>query len=295
MSEVAFIGVGRMGAAMAGRLAAAGHRLTVYNRTRAKASAIAGDVAGTAREAAAAADVVFVSLADDAAADAVYRGTDGLAAGVRPGAVVIDTSTVHPRTARALATLIDKHGASLLDAPVSGSVPVAERGELTFMVGGDGGALERVRPLLDTVAANVLHLGGSGTGATIKLAVNAIVFALNQAVSEALVLAETAGVAREAAYELFASSAIAAPFVHYKRRSFEHPEDPTVAFSLDLVLKDMALITDLAGEVGARMDQLATNRVVAREAAAAGYGARDMSAITELLRSPPKESTDDRP
>jgi 3-hydroxyisobutyrate dehydrogenase/2-hydroxy-3-oxopropionate reductase len=152
------------------------------------------------------------------------------------------------------------------------------------MVGGDVEALEKVRPLLDAVAARVLHMGAHGTAATMKLAVNAVVFALNQALSEALVLAEAAGVARESAYELFGASAVAAPFVHYKRAAFENPDDAPVAFSLDLVAKDMALVSDLATEVGARMDQHAVNQAVVREALRAGFGPRDMSAIAVLLR-----------
>jgi 3-hydroxyisobutyrate dehydrogenase-like beta-hydroxyacid dehydrogenase len=110
------------------------------------------------------------------------------------------------------------------------------------------------------------------------------VHALNQALCEALVLAEKAGLAREAAYEVFASSAVAAPFVLYKRAAFERPEETPVAFMLDLVAKDLALIDDLAGDVGARMEQLAANRAVVAEALKAGYGARDMTAIADLLR-----------
>ena len=285
---VAVVGTGRMGAAMAVRLAAAGHPLVVYNRSRDRATAVAATtgaaVMGTAREAAAAVDVVLVSLADDAAMAATYEGADGLAAGVRPDAVVLETSTVHPDTVRALAPLVEQRSAVLLDAPVSGSVPVVERGQLTFMVGGDGGALDRVRPILDHLAARIFHLGGQGAGATMKLAVNAIVHALNQALSEALVLAEKAGVAREDAYEVFAASAIAAPFVLYKRDAFERPDETPTAFMLDLVAKDLALIDELAGSVGARMDQMDTNRRIVQEALAAGFGHRDLSAIAVLLR-----------
>lgn len=276
---------------MAVRLAGAGHPLVVYNRTRSRAEEVAGGigatVAGTAREAAAAADLVLVSLADDAALTSTYRGPDGLIAGVREQAVVVETSTVHPETIRALAAQLEARSAVLLDAPVSGSVPVVERGELTFMVGGTAAALDRVRPILDRLGTRIVHLGEQGAGATMKLAVNAIVHALNQAVAEALVLAEKAGVDRQAAYEVFASSAIAAPFVLYKREAFEHPESTKPAFMLDLVAKDLALIDELAGSVGARMDQLDTNRRMVQEALAEGFGQRDLSAIAELLRGVP--------
>ena len=284
MTAVAVIGTGRMGGAMVGRLSGAGHRVVAYNRSRERAARLGVDVAATPCDAAAGAEVVFVSLADDAAVDAVYRGGAGLAAGLEADAVVVETSTVHPDTVRALAPLVAGAGATLLDAPVSGSVPVVQRGELTFMVGGDPAALDRVRPVLAALATRVFHLGEVGHGAAMKLAVNAVVHALNQALCEALVLAEKAGLAREAAYEVFASSAVAAPFVLYKRAAFERPEETPVAFMLDLVAKDLALIDDLAGGVGARMEQLAANRAVVAEALKAGYGSRDMTAIADLLR-----------
>jgi 3-hydroxyisobutyrate dehydrogenase/2-hydroxy-3-oxopropionate reductase len=289
-STVAVIGAGRMGGAMARRLGQAGHRLVVFNRTRARADEVAASagatVAETAREAADGAEVVLVSLADDAAAESVYKGPDGLAAGLGAGAVVLETSTVAPETVRGLAPLVEARSATLLDAPVSGSVPVVERGELTFMVGGDPAAVEQARPVLDVLGKRVFHLGPVGAGATMKLVVNSVVAALNQAVAEALVLAEKAGIGREAAYEVFTSSVAAAPFVLYKREAFEHPESAPVAFMLNLVAKDLGLIDDLARGVNARMDQLATTRRIVAEALEAGYGPRDMSAIAEFLRSP---------
>jgi len=137
MTVVAVIGTGRMGAAMVGRLVAAGYDVIAWNRDGAKADALGVSVAASARDAVANADVVVVSLADDAALEAVYRGGDGLVAGLGPDTVVVDTSTVDPETVRGLGRLVAGAGAVLLDAPVSGSVPVVERGQLTVMVGGD--------------------------------------------------------------------------------------------------------------------------------------------------------------
>jgi 3-hydroxyisobutyrate dehydrogenase/2-hydroxy-3-oxopropionate reductase len=287
---VAVVGTGRMGTAMATRIAGAGHQVVLYNRTRSRAERAAeesgGWVAGTAAEAAGAAagGVVLVSLADDAAVSATYQGADGLVAGLAPGTVVLETSTVAPATVRGLAPLVAGRGAALLDTPVSGSVVVVQRGELTVLAGGDPEALDRARPVLDSFARQVLHLGRLGSGAIAKLAVNSIVHALNQAVAEALVLAERAGVDRAAAYQVFAGGAAGAPFVHYKQEAFLHPEAAPVAFSLDLVAKDLALIRELAGQVGARMDLTDAGRVLVEEALAAGYGARDLSALADLLR-----------
>ncbi len=290
--RVAIVGTGRMGAAMAARLRHAGFEVVVHNRSREKAAAVAADtgatVAGTAREAAASAEIVVVSLADDAAVTATYGGADGLVAGLRPGSVVLETSTVDPPTVLAVQPAVEERGAALLDTPVSGSVPLVERGALTVLAGGDAAALDRAKPVLDVLAAHVFHLGGQGAGATMKLAVNAVVHALNAALSEALVLAENAGIERRAAYEVFAASAVAAPFVLYKRAAFERPDETPVAFSLDLVAKDLDLIQGLAERVGAPMEQAAATRRIIASAIAGGLGTRDMSAVAEFLRASPR-------
>jgi len=282
--RVAVIGTGRMGAAMAARIAGAGHSLTVWNRTRAKAEAAAGAVADSPREAVAGADVAIVSLADDEAVRAAYGGPDGLIAGLRPGAVVADTSTVAPDTMRALSADVAAAGASLIDCPVSGSVPSVESGTILVMAGGDAEAVERARPVLESFAQRIILLGPVGSGATMKLAVNAMVFGLNQTLSEALVLAEKAGVPRDLAYEVIANSAVAAPFVSYKRAAFENPGSAPVAFALDLVAKDLDLAADLADQVDAAVPQLETNRWVVGLAIAAGRGDLDLSALAEHLR-----------
>lgn len=296
--RIGVVGTGRMGAAMVGRLRAAGHEVTVFNRTTQRAERVASQtgaqVAHTARQAAAGAEFVIVSLADDAAVRQTYGGPDGLVEGLRSASIVLDTSTVAPQTIRDMAELVEARGAGLLDTPVSGSVSLVERGELTVLVGGRVKALERARPVLMAFATNVFHLGGQGAGATMKLAVNAVVIGLNQALAEALVLAERAGIDRAAAYEVFAASAVAAPFVGYKRDSFLRPDQAPVAFALDLVAKDQGLIADLAALSGAPMTQLAANRRVVDEALAAGYGGRDLSVIAEFLRAtgPPRALPD---
>jgi 3-hydroxyisobutyrate dehydrogenase-like beta-hydroxyacid dehydrogenase len=289
--RVAVVGAGRMGAAMVGTLCRAGIEVVVHNRTRAKAEAAAeaagAAVAATAREAAASAQVVLCSLADDAAVGAAYTGGDGIVAGLQPGAVVCEASTIDPGTVRRLRPLVEDRGASLLDTPVSGSVSTVEAGQLTIMAGGDRAVLERVRPVLDPLAKQIFHVGELGSGAVMKLTVNSVLHGLNLALAEGLVLAERAGVARAAAYEVFAASAIAAPFVHYKREAFEHPGRPPVAFSLDLVAKDLDLILALADQAGAPMEQAATNARVVEAAVAAGLGDHDLSELATYLRGTP--------
>ena len=286
--RVAVVGTGRMGSAMVGRLVGAGHAVSVFNRTTSRAAALAEEhgiaVAPTAREAASAADVVVVSLADDAAVRAAYLGADGLVAGLRAGTVVADTSTVDPATIRALGDDVARVGATLIDTPVSGSVSSVQSGQLLVMAGGDEAALARAQPVLAAFASRVISLGPLGSGATMKLVVNSMVHGLNAALAEALVLAEKAGVVRSAAYEVIASSAVAAPFVLYKRAAYENPDDTPVAFALDLVAKDLDLAATLAARVGADVPQLVTNRAVVQRAIDAGLGQADLSALATLLR-----------
>ena len=293
-SRVAVVGAGRMGAAMAGTLRRAGVEVVVFNRTRSKAEAVAeasgAAVAASAREAAASAPVVLISLADDAAVGAAYTGGDGIVAGLQPGAVVCEASTIDPGTVRRLRALVEDRGASLLDTPVSGSVSTVEAGQLTIMAGGDPDVLDRVRPVLDPLARQIFHVGELGAGAVMKLTVNSVLHGLNLALAEGLVLAERAGVERAVAYEVFAASAIAAPFVQYKREAFEHPGRPPVAFSLDLVAKDLDLILALAAQAGATMEQAATNHRVVEAAVAAGLGDHDLSELATYLRGAPDDA-----
>lgn len=292
MTTVAILGTGRMGGAMAKALTRAGTPLVLTNRSPAKAEALATELGGTARavgtarEAAEAADVVISMVSDEAAVDALYRGPDGVLAGIREGAVAIDSSTVPPSVSRGLAAEVRARGADILDAPVSGSVTLAESGTLTILVGGEADTLARVRPVLDQLAARVFHMGPLGSGTVIKLAVNAIIFGLNQSVAEALVLAERAGVDRATAYEVFMASAIGAPFVQYKRDAFVSPETAPVAFALGLAAKDLGLIGELATQVGVPMPQARVDLETIDAAMASlpqGAGS-DLAAVAEHLR-----------
>ena len=282
------IGLGRMGAAMASTIARAGFEVTVWNRDPAKSGRLGQElgtpVAGSAAEAASSADVVLTSLADDAAVESVYLGPEGIVEGIGPGSVAVDTSTVDPRTVASVGAAVDAAGAGFLDSPVSGSVSTVEAGALTIMVGGDEALIDRVRPVLDALAARVIRMGDRGSGSAMKLAVNDLVHGLNVALCEAIVLAERAGIDRSVAYEVFAGGAGGAPYVQYKREAFEHPETAEVAFSLDLVAKDYELIAGLGERVGAPMHQAETALDIVRRAIADGYGDRDLSAIAEFLR-----------
>ena len=288
-TTVGFVGLGSMGLPIAANIAAAGFPLVVWNRTPSKAETLAAScearVAASPAALAAEADVVITMVADGDVLLDLYTGSGGMAGSLRPGTVCIDMSTISPAQATAAAVAVTGSGSRFVDAPVSGSVALAEAGTLTVMAGGEASAVDAVRPVLEAVSARVFHMGPVGSGATIKLAVNSIVYGLGQAVSEALVLAEAAGIERARAYEVFANSAIAAPFVHYRREAFLKPGEVPVAFRMVLARKDLDLALELAGGVGARLPQGELNRTVIEGAIEAGFGDHDMSAVAQHLRS----------
>lgn len=291
MTTVAIIGTGRMGGAMAVALARAGATLVLQNRTRDRAVALADQLGGTARvvdspaEAAAAADVSITMLSDDAAVRAAFGGPDGLAAGARPGTVLVDMSTVLPDTIRSVEAEVRARGAGLLDAPVSGSVHLAGSGALTLMVGGTADDLEAARPALEGLAKTIFHLGPLGSGASMKLAVNTLIYGLNGALAEGLVLAEAAGIDRATAYDVIAASAAGAPYVGYKRAAFVEPDATPAVFGLGLAEKDLGLIAAFAAELGVPMPQAAANLELVRAASTGGRGDRDFSTVAEELRA----------
>jgi 3-hydroxyisobutyrate dehydrogenase/2-hydroxy-3-oxopropionate reductase len=225
----------------------------------------------------------------------MWDGPDGLAAGAHDGGVLVDSSTVPPDTLTPFEAGVRERGSGILDAPVSGSTQLASTGKLTIMAGGTDADLERARPALDLLTQRITHVGPLGSGAALKLAVNALIFALNNSLAEALVLAERAGIDRALAYDVFASSAAGAPYVGYKRDAYVDPEGTPVAFSLDLAAKDLRLIGDLADRLGVPMPQTRANQKLIGEAADAIGGDRDQSAVAVHLRSlttigPPSDS-----
>ena len=285
---VGVLGTGRMGGSMARALARAGFELYLYNRTPERAERLArelnGHAANTPAEVAAHCDVVISSVADGPAVKALYEGPDGVIAGLRAGSVAADMSTVLPETILGLEASIRAKGAGVLDAPVSGSVSLATSGQLTIMVGGTAEDLEKARPVLDALASRVFHIGPLGSAAAMKLAVNAVVFGLNQALSEALALAEAAGIDRSIAYDVLAASAIGAPYVQYKRAAFVTPEETPPAFSLELAQKDLRLIGELAQAVGSDVAQARANLQLIVDAAGTEGADADLSSVAAHIR-----------
>lgn len=284
---VGFAGLGRMGTPMALRIVDAGLPLTVWNRTAERlepCTSVGAAAAETAKALAERSDVVVTMVADADALGAVLHGDDGLLAGLRPGAIVVDTSTIGPTAALEFARAVSERGAHWIDAPVSGSTALAEKGELALMLGGEASAIARAKPVLDAISATQFHLGGAGAGAAMKLAVNSAIAVFNEAIAEGLVLAEGAGIEREAAYDVFAGGALAAPYVLYKRNAFLQPEETPVAFTVSLMRKDLELARRLADDLGVEMKATqAADEVLAR-ACELGLADADFASVARVIR-----------
>ena len=290
-TRVGFSGLGRMGRLMAANLAQAGFDLTVHNRTRSRAESFAAEtgarVAPSGRELAEASSIIITMVADGPALASLLEGPDGIAAGLSPGDIVVDMGTTGLEHTQRARRATEAAGGHFIEAPVSGSTAAASGATLLVMTAGDEAAAATAGPALAAMSARVLHVGGPGSGAALKLAVNSVLYAIMEAVGESLVLAERAGVPREVAYEVFANSAVAAPVVKYRRAVFETPLEIPVSFALDLAIKDLDLTLDLANDVGAPMPQAETNRTVLREASAGGLGGKDIGQIAVHLRGGP--------
>ena len=276
-----------MGAPMARRLLGAGFPLTVWNRTPSRCEGLVESgaaVAASPRALAERAQVVVTMVSDAIALGEMLDGDEGLLAGIGPGSILVDMSTIGPAAARAFAGRVTERGGSWVDAPVSGSTALAEQGALTTMVGGSPEAIERVRPILEAMTQKTFVLGGEGTGAAMKLAVNAVIAALNEAIAEGLVLAERSGIAREAAYDVFAGGVVAAPYVLYKRDAFVSPEQTPVAFTVELMRKDLRLVFALADELGLPLAAVRAADDVLARAEERELGDADFSRVAQVIR-----------
>jgi len=192
--------------------------------------------------------------------------------------------TTGPEGIARLAPRVAAAGGVLVDAPVSGSTAAAAAAGLTILVGAPAGVFPTIEPVLAAMGERVFHLGDTGAGSVMKLAVNNVIYALGNALSESLVLAERAGLERSVAYEVFEHSAIAAPMVRYRHDAFLDPEHTAAAFAMRLACKDLELITGLATNVGVEVEQARANLSLYRKAIDAGLGERDMADVAVYLR-----------
>jgi 3-hydroxyisobutyrate dehydrogenase-like beta-hydroxyacid dehydrogenase len=302
MSRLAFVGLGAMGGRLARRLLAAGHQVSGWNRTAAKARDLvtAGlKLAPSARAAVEGAEAVFTMVTDDAALRAITLGPDGVIAGLGSQAVLVEMSTVSPTVVRELAGPVTARGAALLDVPVSGSTITVEQGEASFMAGGDTAALERVRPWLLAMGTAVTHVGPLGLAKTMKVASNLGLAVQMLAFSEAVLLAEKAGIARERAVEALLKSVIASPMVKYRGPFVLGRMAPEAWFKVAMIQKDLQLALDAGRASGVPLPLTAVAQEWMTAARGLGLGDYDFAIVFDVLArlsgTPPSTKPGDDP
>ena len=285
MANIGFIGLGVMGSRIVKRLLDAGHSVTGYNRTKSKAQWLldAGMKWGDSPQAVAkAVDVVFTMVSNTSALQAVTGGSDGLLAGLRPGAIFVDMSTVSPEVIRSLAAQVTSKGAQMLDAPVSGSVTTLEEGKLSIMVGGDPASFERVQPILLDIGPKVTRVGGNGLAVSMKIATNLSLAVQMLAFSEAVLLAEKSGIARETAVEVLLNSVIASPMVKY-RGPFVMGMPDEAWFNVNMMQKDMLLALEMGRQFEVPLPTTAVTNEMLTTARGMGLAEKDFAAMFEAL------------
>ena len=253
--KLGFIGLGNMGSRIAQRLLDRGYQVSVYDRNRAQTEAVAahgGVAAKNILELARTSDVVLSCLTNDEAVRSVYSGPDGVFAGARPGTVVLEMSTISPATSRELHQLGATREVDVLDVAISGSTPAAEAGTLTLLAGGDQELFEAAEPIFQAVAKQYFLLGGPGSGTAMKLVVNALLGVGMQAIAEAVVLGEKAGLDRERLLEVLSKTAVVAP-AHMGKLARVAANDYSPQFPLRLMHKDFQLILEAAAQVRVTM------------------------------------------
>jgi 3-hydroxyisobutyrate dehydrogenase-like beta-hydroxyacid dehydrogenase len=279
-----WIGLGNMGSLIAKRLLAAGYPLIVYNRDRAKAQAFASQgakVADSLAELAVAADVIFSCLSDGAAVQDVYFGPDGVLRHTKPGAHVVEMSTVAPETSLELYRAGRESRVAVLDVAISGSTPAAEAGSVTLFAGGDREAFDFIAPVFPAIARQWFYMGPSGSGMAMKLVVNAILGTGMQAIAEALALGGQLGLPRDLLFDTLGKTAVVAP-AHLGKLATAKQNDYTPQFPLRLMRKDFGLILKKSAELGVEMP--ATLAAAQCNAAEADSGIEeDFSAVIRLM------------
>ncbi|MFT7474511.1 MAG: 3-hydroxyisobutyrate dehydrogenase-like beta-hydroxyacid dehydrogenase [Verrucomicrobiales bacterium] len=286
MTKVGVVGLGRMGGPMSTNLASSGFEVLLWNRSIDKANTLAeasgANVCQTPRELAESSDVVITMLSDDAASNAVHHGAEGLFASSAGATYILEMGTHSPSHILELAK--NSPHATVIDAPVSGSVAAAAGAQLLIMAGGTEADIDPVRGVLDAVGRQTICLGSVGSGSRMKLVVNMLIHGLNQTVAEALVLAEASGIDIADAYRTLENSAAAAPMLGYRKENYLDEASTPVSFALSLARKDVELALGMAKDAGLTLSQTEMTLSELRGAEADGLGERDMAAIITYLR-----------
>ena len=285
-TRIAFLGLGIMGAGMASRLLDAGARLTVFNRTPQRATPLAARgavTAATPRDAVGEAEIVFSMVADDAASYDVWNGGSGALAGVRPGTVLVECSTVTVGRITELAESARRLGCELIDAPVTGSKMQAAGGELVFLVGGSDPGIARIRPALDAMGKTVVHLGPVGSGALVKLINNFLAGVQAASLAEAIAIIERSSLDRIQTIGAIVNGSPGSP-VMKTLASRILADDFSPNFYLHLLAKDLGYAIGEGERRGVPMSMASTARDLLQASIARGDGNKDMAAIVEQFR-----------
>jgi 3-hydroxyisobutyrate dehydrogenase/2-hydroxy-3-oxopropionate reductase len=286
MAKLGFLGLGIMGYPMARHLLEAGHEVALWSHTAQKARELAkngsGKFCATPKEVGANADCIFLCVGDTAMSEQVVLGSNGIIAGAKSGTVVVDASTVSPSASRAMGAKLAEKGIQFLDAPCTGSRPGAEKGTLTFMIGGDQGVFERVRPYFEPMGKQLYYCGGPGMGLHAKLTQNLILSNLLQAFNEGLVLSTKAGVDPELMLQILDNSAAKSGLISFKA-PYVFRRDFSTNFSVKWMHKDIGLMLDSAEELNVPLPLTGLTQQMFRAAIASGHGDEDICATIKVL------------
>jgi 3-hydroxyisobutyrate dehydrogenase/glyoxylate/succinic semialdehyde reductase len=286
--KIGFIGLGIMGSRMAANLQKQGHSLVLFNRTRDKAEFLlgrCGKFAASPAELAGQVDVLFTMLAHPDAVEQTAMGLDGFLNFLRPDALWVDCSSVNPSFSKKMAAAAARREVHFVDAPVTGSAPVAAEAKLTFWVGAGPADLEKVRPLLLCMGNKIVHTGGNGTGTSMKMVINLLLGTGMAAFTEAMALGEGLGLSSKLLFDSLLPTPAVAPFLAAKRARIENG-NYEAEFPLRWMQKDMHLATVSAYEAGVAMPLTNIAKEIYRLAMRDGHAAEDFSAIYEYLTNP---------
>jgi 3-hydroxyisobutyrate dehydrogenase len=284
--NVAFIGMGTMGAAMALNILKAGHQLTVHNRTREREEPLAragARRASSPKEAAKGADIVVTCVSDTPDVEAVVLGENGIIQGARAGAIVVDMSTISPSATRRIGAKLAKKGIRFLDAPVSGGSEGAQKATLTIMVGGDAADVAKTMPVLSAMGKSITHVGPSGAGQFTKAINQVIISGVYLAVAEGMTLGLKAGLDMEKVVQALAGGAAGSWVLNFRSTNMIKNEYP-LGFRVRLHRKDVAIATEAARELGVFLPATALVEQIENGLISQGFGDEDMSAMARLIR-----------
>jgi 3-hydroxyisobutyrate dehydrogenase-like beta-hydroxyacid dehydrogenase len=285
MVKLGFIGLGVMGGQMVSRLLDKGYTILGYNRTPTKAQWLIDKGmlwANSPRAVAEGSDITFAMVTNSAAVQAITEGPDGVVAGLGPGKVLIDMSTISPAASRDLAVRVRATGADLVDAPVSGSVITLQQGKLSVMVGGTAETFQRVKPLLHDIGPKVTHVGGNGVALAMKIAVNLSLAVQMMAFSEGVLLAEKSGIKREVAVDVLTHSAVASPMIQY-RGPFVLHQPEQAWFDVNMMQKDMLLAMELGRQLNVPVPTTAVTNEFLTAARGMGWEKLDFAVVFDVL------------